>query len=86
MKVHGELMEHGEVVPHPKVVDEGAELARRFIIRASGRTRRFPSDQESSGTLSLPMKVFEPHKLCFSCRRHDPARTIPEIRGFDWTS
>ena len=35
MKGHGELKEHGEVVPHPKVVDEGDELARRFIIRAS---------------------------------------------------
>ena len=37
MKVHGELTEHGEVVPHPKVVDEGDELARRFTIRASAR-------------------------------------------------
>ena len=37
MKVHGELMEHGEVVPHPKVLDEGDELARRFNVRASAR-------------------------------------------------
>ena len=37
MKVYGELIEHGEVVPHPKVLDEGDELARRFIIRASAR-------------------------------------------------
>ena len=37
VKVHGELMEHGEVVPHRTVVDEGDELARRFIIRASAR-------------------------------------------------
>ena len=53
MKVYGELVEHGEVVPHPKVVDEGDELARRFIIRASareglGRTCCFGSDQKSS--------------------------------------
>ena len=34
MKVCSELMEHGEVVPHPKVADEGDELARRFIVRA----------------------------------------------------
>ena len=32
VKVRGELMEHGEVIPHPTVVDEGDELARRFII------------------------------------------------------
>ena len=52
MKVFGECVEHREVVPHPKVVDEGDELARRFIIRASargfGRTCCFRSDQESS--------------------------------------
>ena len=35
--VYGELMEHVEVVPHPKVLDEGDELARRFIIRSSAR-------------------------------------------------
>ena len=33
MKVCGEQTQHGEVVHHPKVVDEGDELARRFIIR-----------------------------------------------------
>ena len=53
MKVCGELMEHGEVVLHPKVVDEGDELARRFChsgvrARSFGRTCRFRSDQESS--------------------------------------
>ena len=37
MKVYGELMEHEEVVPHPKVLDEVDELARRFIFRASAR-------------------------------------------------
>ena len=36
MKVYGELMEHGEVVLHPKVLDEGDELARRFSV---GRPR-----------------------------------------------
>ena len=30
-------MEHGEVVSHPMVLDEGDELARRFTIRASAR-------------------------------------------------
>ena len=30
-------MEHGEVVRHPMVLDEGDELARRFTIRASAR-------------------------------------------------
>ena len=37
MKVCGELMEYGEVVHHPKVLDEGDELARRLFIRASAR-------------------------------------------------
>ena len=37
MKVYSELMEHGEVVPHPTVVDEGDEQARRFTSRASAR-------------------------------------------------
>ena len=37
MKVYGEPTEHGEVVPHPNVVGERDELARRFIIRASAR-------------------------------------------------
>ena len=37
MKVHGKQMEDGEVVLHPKVVDEGDELTRRFIIRASAQ-------------------------------------------------
>ena len=35
--VDSELMEHGEVVLHPNVVDEKDELARRCIIRASAR-------------------------------------------------
>ena len=30
-------MEHGEVIPHPKVLDEGDELARSFIIQVSAR-------------------------------------------------
>ena len=37
MKVYVELMEHGEVVLHPKVMDEGDELARLFIIQTSAR-------------------------------------------------
>ena len=36
-KVYSELIEHGEVVLHPTVVDEGDELARRFIIWASAQ-------------------------------------------------
>ena len=35
MTVCSELVEHAEIVPHPTVVDERDELARRFIIRAS---------------------------------------------------
>ena len=53
MKVYGDLMEHGEVVPHPTVTEEGDELARRFIhsgvsARGLGRTCGGRSDQKSS--------------------------------------
>ena len=37
MKVHGELMEHEEVVFPSNVVDERDELARGFVIRTSTR-------------------------------------------------
>ena len=35
MTVYSELVEHGEIVPHPTVVDERDELAKRIIIRVS---------------------------------------------------
>ena len=35
--VHGELVDTGRSFPIPKVADEGDELARRFIFRASAR-------------------------------------------------
>ena len=58
-------MEHGEVVPHPKVVDEGDELARRFIIRASAREaleERAASEaiRRAAATRSRPMRTVEP--------------------------
>ena len=37
MEDHGELTEHGEVVPHPNVTDERDEVARCFILRASAQ-------------------------------------------------
>ena len=60
-------MEHGEVVPHPKV-DEGDELARRFIIRASAREaleEHAASEviRRAAATRSRPMRTFEPGTL-----------------------
>ena len=70
MRVYGELMEHGEVVPRPKVVDEGDELARRFTIRASAREpleehAASEAIRRAAATRSRPMKTFEPGTLCF---------------------
>ena len=52
MKVHGELTEHGEVLPHPNVVDERDEMARRFIIRASAPWKDMPPRKRSEEPLS----------------------------------
>ena len=62
MKVYGELMKHGKVVPHPTVLDE---LARRLIIRASAREaleEHEPRQKRSEEQLPLsrPTKTFEP--------------------------
>ena len=70
VKVYGELMDNGEVVPHPTVVDEGDELARRFIIRASARGAleehaAAEAKRRAATTRSQPMKTFEPGTLCF---------------------
>ena len=79
MKVCGELMEHGEVVPHPKVVDEGDELARRFIIWASAREAleehaASEAIRRAAATRSRPMKTFEPRTLCFFYRYYPGKR------------
>ena len=85
-KVHGELTKHGEVVPHPKVVDEGDELARRFIIRTSAREAlEEPAASEAirraAATRSRPMETFEPSTLCFFYRHHPGKRAERAMRG-----
>ena len=97
MKVYGELMEHGEVVPHPKVVDEGDE-ARRFIIRASAREAleehaASEAIRRAAATRSRPMRTFEPGTLCFFHRFDPGKRAETAMRGrylgpaaFDWTT
>ena len=80
MKVYGELMEHGEVVPHLKVLDEGEELARRCIIRASPRealeehAASVPIGR-AAATRSWPLKTSEPGTLCFFDRHHPGKRS-----------
>ena len=86
MKVYGELMEHGEVVSHPTVVDEGDELARRFIIGASAREAleehaAAEAIRRAAATRSRPMKTFEPSTLCFFCRHYQGKRAETAMRG-----
>ena len=93
MKVYGQLMEHGEVVHHPKVVDEGDELARCFVIRASARealeehatseairraaATRFPVDEDIRARYQTPPR---------QTSGNGNARTTSGTHGFDWTS
>ena len=98
MKACGELMEHGEVVLHPKVLDEGDELAGRFIIRASAREAleehaASEAIRRATATRSRPMKTFERGSLLFLLQAsprqtsgNGNARTVSGTRGFDWTS
>ena len=98
MKLCGELMERGEVVLDPKVLDEGDELARRFIIRASAREAleehaASEAIRREAATRSRPMKTFEPGSLLFLLQTlhrqtsgNGNARTVSGTRGFDWTS
>ena len=86
MKVHGELMEHGEVIAHPKLVDEGDELARRFIVRASARDAleehaASEAIRRAAATRSRPMKTFEPSTLCFFYRHYTGERAETAMRG-----
>ena len=86
MKVYSELMEHGEAVRHPTVVDEGDELARRFIIRASAREAleehaSAEAIRRAAATRSHPMTTFEPSTLCFFHRRHPCKRAETAMRG-----
>ena len=86
MKVYGELTEHGEVVPHPKVVDEGDELARRFIIRASAREAleehaASKAIRSAAATRSRPVKTSEPGTLCFFYRHYPGKRAETAMRG-----
>ena len=83
---------------HPTVVDEGDELARRFIIRASAREAleehaAVEAIRRAAATRSQPMKTFEPGTVCFFLQTlprrtsgNGNARTISGTRGFDWTS
>ena len=90
MKACGELMEHWEVVLHPKVLDEGDELAGRFIIRASARASE--AIRRAAATRSPPMKTFEPGSFFVSftgitqAGGNGNARTVSGTSGFDWTS
>ena len=81
MKVYGELMEHGEVVPHPKVVVEGDELARRFIVRTSARGAASEAIRRAVATFSRPVKMFEPGTLCFFHRHYPGKRAETAMRG-----
>ena len=88
----------GPVVPHPKVVEEGDELATRFIIRTSvreafGRTCCFRSGQESSCYAFLAnenVRALYPLFLLPTLPRqtsgYSNARTISGTLGFDWTT
>ena len=89
MKVFGELMEDGEVVPHPEVLDEGDEMARRFIIRASAREAleehaASETIRRAAATRSRPMKnirarypLFPLPTLPRQTSGNGHARTIP---------
>ena len=84
--VYGELMEHGEVVPHPTVVDEGDELARRFIIRVSARKdleehAASEAIRRAAATHSRAMKTFEPGTLCVFHRHYTGKRAETAMRG-----
>ena len=86
MKVYGELMEHGEVVHHPTVVDEGDELASRFIIRASARealeeNAASEAIRRAAAARFRPLKFFEPVTFCFFYRHHPGKRPQTAIRG-----
>ena len=86
MKVCSELMEHGEVVPHPKVMDEGDELARRFIIRASAREvleehAVSEANRGAAATRSWPMNTFEPGTLCFFYGHYPGERAETAMQG-----
>ena len=94
MKVYGELMEHGEVDPHPTVVDEGDELARRCcIVRASAREAleehaAAEAVRRAGAARSRPMRTFEPLFFFFyrQTTGNGNATTISWTRCFDRTS
>ena len=86
LKVCGELVEHEEVVPHPKVVDEGDELARRFIrvsARELWKNMLLQSDQEQ--LLRVPGNVRARYPL-FLHRQNESKRADTGTRGLDWTT
>ena len=78
MKVYGELMEHGEVVSHPTVVDEGDELARRFIIRASAREAL---EQHAAAAAIRRAAATRSRPLCFFYRHYPGKRPETAMRG-----
>ena len=69
----------GEGLHHSKVLDEGDELARRFVIRASAREALEEHAASEAGRRAA---------ATHSGKRAENgnARTISGIRGFDWTS
>ena len=83
---------------HPKVLDEGDELARHFIIRASTRETleehaASEAIRRAAATPSRPMediRVWYPLFLLQALPRqtsgNGPARTVSGTRGFDRTS
>ena len=86
MKDYGELMEHGEVVSLPKVLDEGDELARCFTIRASAREAleehaASEAIRRAAATRSRPMRAFEPGTLFFFYRPYRGNRAETAMRG-----
>ena len=92
MKVYGQLVEHGEVVFHPKVVDEGG-LARRFIIRASARealeehaTSEAIRRAAATRSRSAPSLLFLVQTTPRQTSGNGNARTMSGTHGFDGTS
>ena len=68
------------------VVDEGDELARRFIIRASAREAleehvAAETVRRAAAARSRPMKTLEPSTICFLHRHHPGKRTETAMRG-----
>ena len=67
-------------------MDEGDELARRFIIRTSAREAleehaASEAIRRAAATRSGPMRTFEPGTLCFRYRQYPGKRAETALRG-----